>query len=266
MNRPATILLPVIVMMFLASCNTEKRYVSELNHSIDKVSSQIEQKYSEGMIDGLPEPVQRYFRFALNEGQSFVKQVSLNHKGTFKTKVGGEWLDISGSQHFNTGHPGFAWIGKTSMFTAHDLYINNAGALKVYLFGWIRIVNETGPYNDQGELLRWLGESVWFPTNLLPSKNLTWTPIDENNARVTFIHGNLSIWYDVRFDESGAITELSTERYMEEDRLEQWTGRLGNWKNAEGMQVPMYIEAAWQLDEGEHCYARFDVAEIQYRF
>lgn len=113
MNRPATILLPVIVMMFLASCNTEKRYVSELNHSIDKVSSQIEQKYSEGMIDGLPEPVQRYFRFALNEGQSFVKQVSLNHKGTFKTKVGGEWLDISGSQHFNTGHPGFAWIGKT---------------------------------------------------------------------------------------------------------------------------------------------------------
>lgn len=266
MNNLASILFPVIVMMFLTSCNTEKRYVSELNDSIDVVSSQIDQEYDERMIVDLPIPVQRYFRFVLDDGQPFVRQVSLSHTGTFKTKVGGEWLDISGSQYFNAGQPGFAWIGKTSMFTAHDLYINNAGALRVYLFGWIRVVNETGRHIDQGELLRWLGESVWFPTNLLPSENLTWTPIDENNARVTFTHGNLSVWYDVGFDESGAITELSTERYMEEDRLEEWIGRLGNWQKAEGMRVPMYIEAAWQLDEGEHCYARFDVAEIRYRY
>ncbi len=222
--------------------------------------------YNSEAIENLPEPVQRYFQYALPQNQPFVQRVNLEHNGHFKPGVDKGWLAIRGEQYFTTDKPGFVWIGKTRLFTAHDFYIHGSGALKVYLLGLVRIVHESGPHTDQAELLRWLGESVWFPTNFLPSEKLHWTPIDENSARVQFTHNGLDVYYDVIFSEKGKIIRLETKRYMSSDRMENWTGRLGNYRSVNGMMIPMKIEATWILEEGEHTYARFHVQKIDHTF
>jgi len=237
-----------------------------VNRLYDHEKKSQKRNYHLKLIENLPEPVQRYFRFTLSESQPFVQRVNLEHDGQFKPGVEKGWLAIRGEQHFTTDEPGFVWIGKTRLFTAHDFYIHNSGVLKVYLFGLIRIVHERGSHTDQAELLRWLGESVWFPTNLLPSEKLHWTPIDENSARVQFTHNGLDVYYDVFFSETGEIIRLETKRYMSSDKMENWTGRLDNYRSVNGMMIPMKIEAAWQLEEGEHIYARFRVQTINHKF
>ncbi len=219
--------------------------------------------YDSQIIEDLPEPVQRYFRYALVDGQAYINYLRLTHSGTFKTARDRKWMKIQGEQYFRANPPGFLWIGKTSTFKAEDSYLEGKGNLSVHLFGLLRIVKEEGNEVNQAELLRWLGESVWMPTNFLPDENRSWTAIDDNTARLTFTYQGTSVYYKVTFDKDGPIISLETERYMG-DNLLPWRGEVGNYCCQNGMMVPSDIEASWILEDGPYTYARFQVKEFEY--
>jgi hypothetical protein len=250
----------ISIIMGLFSCSSNKQ-ISELysqSESLENKTFRYEQ------LKELPQPVQRYFKYALKDGQPYLSQLRLKHTGHFKTGQGKDWVDIKGEQYFTAQPPGFVWIGKTKAFNARDSYVSNKGNLSVYLLGFLRIVNSQGTTIDQAELLRWLGESVWMPTNLLPGEHIQWTAKDEHTAKVTFDWQGQSVFYIVHFSEEGQIARMETERYMDEDRLEKWEGRLSDYQVVYGMNVPCTIEASWLLEEGEHTYARFHVQTFEY--
>lgn len=58
------------------------------------------------------------------------------------------------------------------MFIARDMFITDKGRLIVSLFSLYNVVDVKGAQYDQGELLRWLGENILYPTNFLPSERL----------------------------------------------------------------------------------------------
>ena len=246
--------------MGLISCSTTKDTKKLFLQSKD-VS---EQTFRYSQLEGLPEPVQRYFKFALPDGQPYLNQVRLTHTGKFKSGVGKDWMDIKGQQYFTAQPPGFIWIGKTKAFRAHDSYVNNKGNLSVYLLGFLRIVNSEGPSINQGELLRWLGESAWMPTNLLTDGRKQWTAIDDNTAKLTFNYNGQEVYYIVHFGNKGQIVRMETERYMDDERKEKWEGHLSNYREVDGIMVPGEIEATWLLEEGKHTYARFQVKDFEF--
>lgn len=262
------VLVTLLLIPGLILLAGRKRGDKEAREEIDRLRSLAmdlsAKTYRESQIIGLPDPVQRYFRHVLKEGQPYVSSVFLKHDGQFKTGLDKEWIDIEGEQHFTADEPGFLWLGKTSLFTARDMYIAGEGRIVVSLLSLFKVVDGRGEAYDQGELLRWLGESVWFPTNLLPSRSLQWIPLDENTAGLLFHHRGMSLYYKISFNQLGEITELETRRCMGEDRLETWVGRVGAYEEAGGMRIPMKIEALWKLEDGEHSYARFTVRKIHH--
>lgn len=238
------------------------------NKEVEQVFSQspiISNKiFHHEILTGLPEPVQRYFRHILKEGQPYISYIRLKHNGQFKTSQDKEWENIKGEQYFTASKPGFVWKGTTAMFTARDMFIADKGRLVVSFFSVYNIVNENGKKIDQGELLRWLGESIWFPTNLLPSEFLYWTPIDQYTAKMIFTYNGLSLFYIVSFNEIGEITQLETKRFMGEESLETWIGKISNYKELNGLRIPTTIEAIWRLPKGDYSYAKFNVTELDY--
>ncbi|MEJ7559307.1 MAG: DUF6544 family protein [Pedobacter sp.] len=220
-------------------------------------------KYSYAQLDGLPSPVQRYFKYVLKEQQPYISFVSLLHERKFKTGKGRGWVDIKGEQYFSIEKPGFIWKGSTALFVARDLYIAGKGRLIVSLLSLYNVVNGQGETFDQGELLRWLAENVWFPTNLLPSDQLKWLAVDDNTAKLSFTFNKMSLFYIVTFNELGEIIQMETKRFME-DRLETWIGKMGNYQRINGVGVPTNIEAIWRLEEGDLSYAKFNVTKIIY--
>ena len=250
----------ITITMILFSCSANK-HVSEL---FSRSKSLENKTFHYQDLDGLPKPLQGYFRYALEDGQSCLSQLRLKHTGRFKTGVEKDWVDIKGEQYFTAQPPGFVWLGKTKAFKARDSYVTNNGNLSVYLFGSLRIVNSKGRTVDQAELLRWLGESVWMPTNLLPNEHISWSGIDENTAKITFDWNGHSVYYIVHFNEKNQVIKIETERYMEENRLEKWEGRLGDYRQVNGIRVPGSIEASWLLKEGKHTYADFRVEIFEY--
>lgn len=212
----------------------------------------------------LPAPVQRYFKLVLKDRSPYVRTARVAHSGTFKANRSLRWSTIKGVEYFTTSPPAFVWRGKTAFFTAVDMFIKEKGSLVVTILSLVRIVDGSGWQYDQGELLRWLGESVWFATNLLPSQKLRWEPVDELTATLVFTHLGLVLKYLVTFDSAGHLTQLECKRYMDKTHLETWIGRMSNYQERNDVLIPLTVEASWKLPAEEFSYAKFTVDKIDF--
>jgi len=215
-------------------------------------------------LQGLPEPVQRYFNLVLKEGQPYINYASIKHDGQFKTGLNKDWTNIKGEQYATTEKPGFIWKGTTAMFTARDMFIADKGRLTVSLFSLVKVVDAKGPQYDQGEILRWLGESVLYPTNLLPGESLQWSAIDSQSARLHFNYNGMSLLFLVSFNALGEIIQLETKRYMDEKNLETWIIKIAGYKEMNDIVVPTMFDVMWRLKTGNFSYARFNITSIEY--
>jgi len=225
------------------------------------ISSQI---FRYGQLGGLPAPVQRYFKQVLNDGQPYISYARIIHDGLFKTGPDKDCVAINGEQYATTEKPGFIWKGTTTLFTARDMYISGKGRLVVALFGMIKIVDGKGEQYDEGELLRWLGESVLYPTNLLPGPNLQWSAIDEHAAKFTFNYNGLSLFYRVTFNDAGEIIQMETKRYMDKDHLETWIIKMATYREMNDIKVPTAFEVIWRLKKSDLSYAKFNILKVEY--
>ena len=215
-------------------------------------------------FSGLPEPVQQYFKHVLKDGHPYISHIRLTHDGQFKTGQVKDWVNIKGEQYFTTDKPGYIWKGTTTMFTARDMYIADKGRLIVTLFSLVNVVDGKGEQYNQGELLRCLGESVWFPTNFLPSGRLQWFTIDAHTAKLIYNYNSMSLFYIVTFNAIGEITQLETKRFMGKDKLKTWIGKVSDYKEMNGIIVPTTIEAIWRFEKGNFSCAKFNVKKIEY--
>ncbi|SHL35994.1 DUF6544 family protein [Flavobacterium chilense] len=219
--------------------------------------------YSISQLNGLPKPVQRYFKYVLKDGMPYISSVRLKHKGLFKTNLKSGFINIKGEQYFSVQKPQFTWKGTTLFFTARDSFIADKGNLKVSLFNIFTVVDAKGREINEGEMQRWLAESVWFPTNLLPSENITWIAMDENSAKLSFLYKEISFDFIVTFNTVGEIVTLETQRFMTNKR-EPWLCKMENYKEINGVKIPVSAEVIWKLKTGDFSYAKFKVIAIKY--
>ncbi|MDQ2771286.1 MAG: hypothetical protein M3Y54_12390 [Bacteroidota bacterium] len=220
--------------------------------------------FHEAQLAGLPAPVQRYFRHVLRDGQPYLRGLRLRHGGQFKTDLKKDWIPIKGEQYITADPPGFIWQGTTRQFVARDEYVAGHGRLQVRLLGAVPIAGGTGPTYDQGELLRWLVESTWLPTALLPGGPVVWTAIDDYSARLTLTHGGYSVSCLARFNEQGEMTECEARRNMDEATQQPWQARFEQYRRWHGVLIPTVGEASWVIDGRRQPYARFHVQELDY--
>ncbi len=235
-----------------------EKEVKRLFDASEDISDRV---YTLDKLKGLPKPVQRYFKFSLQENQRFLSYARLKHGGEFRPKE--KWMQIKGEEYFTIQKPGFIWYAKVPLISAKDMYLNGKGNFKIKLLSLIKIVDATGKEVDQGELLRWLGETPIFPTALLPSENLCWESIDDNSAKVFFTDSNLTVEGVFYFAESGEITQFKAKRYKDKT-LEDWTGYYKDYKTVDGMKIPFSLEVVWNLKSGDFSYAKFNIETIEF--
>ena len=254
----------ILLVLLIGRINLElkfKQQVKTLFLSADKNFNKI---YSEKQLEGLPIPVQRYFKYVLKDGQLYINSVRLTHNGFFKTDLKKDFIKITGEQYFSARKPQFIWKGVTTMFTARDFYIDDKGGLIATLLDLYNVVNAKGSSFDEGELQRYVAESVWLPTNLLPSEYIRWTAIDDNSAKLLFEYKTIAFDFIVRFNAIGEIIEIEGNRFMTANKKEKWVCKMGNYQERNGVKIPISDQAIWRLKDGDHVYAKFEVQKIEF--
>jgi hypothetical protein len=267
-NKIMTITLSIVVfiliLFILGKVNLSIKFGREVKALFAQSKRITGQSFHKTQLASLPEPVQRYFNHILKEGQPYISYARIKHNGQFKTGLDKGWINITGEQYATTEKPGFIWKGTTAMFVARDMYISDKGRLIATLFSLYNVVDAKGDKYNEGELLRWLGESILYPTNFLPSERLQWFPIDSNTAKLTFEYNGLSLFFKITFNEIGEITEMETKRYMGEDNLETWVIKAANYKEWNKVIIPTAFDVIWRLDKGDFSYAKFNITEVEY--
>lgn len=255
----------LLLILIIGRVNLSIKFGEQVKELFAQSKSISDQRFHKSQLDGLPEPVQRYFNHILIDQQPYISYARIKHGGQFKADLKKDWMNIKGEQYATTEKPGFIWKGTTTMFVARDMYISKQGRLIVSLFSVYNIVDAKGKEKyDSGELLRWLGESILYPTNFLPSRRLQWFPIDSKTAQLSFKHNGLSLFFKITVNEIGEITEMETQRYMGEDNLETWVIKAAEYKEMNNVLVPTVFDVLWRLEQGDFSYAKFNITEVEY--
>ena len=234
-------------------------------------------RYDAREIEGLPAPVQRYFRAALTDGQAIITAVSIQHAGTFNMSATAEqWKPFTSQQRVITQRPGFDWDARVMMFPGvpvhvHDAYIAGAGLLHGAVLGLVTVVNMANtPEMARGELMRFFAEAAWYPTALLPSQGVHWEAVDDTSAHATLTDKTLTLKLLFRFNADGLIDTVRAEsrgRVVDGKTVTApWQGRYWRYVMQDGMRVPQEGEVAWLLPEGDKPYWRGRTLSATYEF
>ena len=230
--------------------------------------------YDRTMLKGLPTSVVRYFEFALTPGQPMVERARIDWEGEFSIRPR-RWSPFAATQHYRVRPPGFVWDARIRVVPAvsvlvRDAYIDREGSLRAAIGGMIDLANEHGtPEMAAGELLRYLGEAVWYPTALLPCAGVRWRSLDDRSANATLSDGATTVSMNVDFAPSGEITHITAVRPRSENGtsvLTAWVARLADYSLRSGMQVPGAGEAEWTLSTGPLPYWRGRLVNVHYDF
>jgi len=254
----------LILILLIGRVALAKKFDGDVKELFVQSKNISDQVFHKSQLDHLPEPVQRYFNYVLKEGQPYISYVRITHSGLFKTSLKNDWIEIRGEQYATTQKPGFIWKGTTAMFIAFDRYISDIGRLTVYILSLIKVVDGKGKNYNQGELLRWLGESIMYPTNLLPSTQLQWYYVNDTSAKFTYTYKGLSLFFYITFNQLGQIIEMQTKRFMDETKLETWVIKVSQYQELNQVIIPTAFEVLWRLNKGDFSYAKFNITKVEY--
>jgi hypothetical protein len=218
-------------------------------------------------LEGLPAPVQRYFRAVLADGQPIIAAATLEITGTMNMSATGEqWKPFISRQRVVTRRPGFLWDARVVMFPglpAHveDSYIDGHGRLIAKVLGWFTVADSQGTGEiARGEFMRYFAEGPWYPTALLPSQGVRWAAVDHASANATLVDGPITLTLLFRFNEAGLIASVRAEARgagVGKDGVMvmlPWDCALSDYRPQGGMLMPMTGEAAWVRPEGRKVY------------
>jgi hypothetical protein len=87
------------------------------------------------------------------------------------------------------------------------------------------------------------------------SENVTFTPIDDGSAQVTFSDHGQTVSATLYIDAEGKMTNFVAERYYGGDgTLQTWTTPMSEYGEYAGRRLPRRGQGVWLLPAGEFAY------------
>jgi hypothetical protein len=260
-----------ITLVYVDKRLFDSKVEKEVKELFEAVGAKESEVITEEDLRGLPEPVQKHLRYAGVVGRKKVTSVRLKQEGRFRQGEEGSWMSFEAEQYYTTEQPGFIW--KTDMnylplvsVIGRDKYYSGEGNMLIKLPPFVKIADARGEDIDQGTLVRYLNEIMWFPTAYL-SDYINWESIDSTSARAIMTDHGTTVSAVLHFDKDGKLVDFVANRYYtggDETTLETWTTPIKEYGEMEGLRIPVKGEGVWELDSGDFTYIELQLTELEY--
>lgn len=276
---PATLALAMLGVAILAVVGAvtlrRRRFDREIAAAVDELRSAATAKtgsedvYTSEDLADLPDPVQRYLDAVLTEGQARARTARVEQRG--EIRLGESWKPFTATQHFAVDPPGFVWDATVEFapflpVRVVDVYADGEGSLRAKLLSALTVsAAAPSPEVNESELVRYLGETAWNPTALLPTAGVEWEAIDDESARATIEDGRTTASLVFHFEDEEVRRVHTEARYrQEDDDVAPWTGYFDAYEEFDGVRVPTEAEVEWNLSDGDQPYWRGEVETVTY--
>lgn len=238
-------------------------------------------RFDSAELDNLPAPVRRYLAHVLQPGQPLIESVRLWQTGTINldAALGDDWRRFSADQAVTMQPPGFDWDARVAPLSGlrpfglqvRDAYVAGKSLMRVSAFGVLTLAEAPDTIAmANGELMRFLGETPWYPTALLPGQGVHWSAVDDRSATASLAHSGASVSLRFRFGDDHTVrgVEATARARSVGGRFidTPWRGSFDAYAQRNGMLVPTRAEAAWLVDGVARPYWRGRVTGLRHTF
>ena len=277
MSKIAIIFFVLVVLLVLVIAITSVAKYSfnqKVEKEIEELFSNVDNKgetVTHEELSMLPQNVQKWLEYSGVVGKEKIVTVRLKQKGKMRLGMDKSWIPFEADQYFTSASPGFIWKANIKMaplfhISGRDKYENGKGNMLIKILSIFPVADSKGPEIDQATLLRYLAETMWFPTAAL-NVYLTWEEIDTYTAKATMTYGGITASGIFTFNDKGEVIKFEAKRYGEfngEIRLETWSIPVRDYKEFQGIKIPTQGNVTWKLDMGDYNWFNFEVTEIEY--
>ena len=219
----------------------------------------------------IPKPVMNWF---VHSGAIHKRETSFVHvhqQGAMRTTPNDSWLPLQAEQYFTIDKPGFVWSAKVNAvgplyLVVRDKYENGKGNMLIKFLSVITVSDARGKEMDQGSMVRFLAETPWFPSAAL-SPYIKWEEVSSLSAKAIITYGDITASGLFTFNDRGDVIGFNSERYMENKgayTLEKWQITNLQFKELNGIRIPVESEVTWKLKEGDFTWCKLYVTDIDY--
>lgn len=266
MPRRSGMILGSVAVLFAAGAATlaiasrhQRKVLAEQLHRL-LISSAAPQERSQPLqADPLPAPVDRYLSHVLRTAGS-LQEVQLRQTGELRTDLQTErWMAFEAEHTAFPTAPGFVWDARIHIapllhVRVSDAFVEGAGSGRVSFLSAIPLGGQSDtPEMNSGSLHRYLAEAVWYPTALLPSAALRWTPLDATRATATLTVKGVSVSLEFRFNAEGVVSSIYTPArwgtFPGGYKQVPWEGHFRNYREWNGFVVPTEGDVGWYVGD-----------------
>jgi hypothetical protein len=223
-------------------------------------------RFSASMLDGLEEPVRRYFTHAIRDGAALHGGVRMTMSGRIKVGV---WLPFTAVQ--TVDGRSLTWRalvgrGRLTPLRVTDRYADGAGRTEGRLFGRVTLFSSADVDTARSAATRAAIESVVFaPPSVLPGSGVDWHAESENVIVARFDLPPEHPEVRMRIDNDGAIRTVSAERWgnvgEKTFRYLPFGGEIHAERRFGDLVLPCSATVGWRF--GTPGYAPFFKARIE---
>ncbi len=224
------------------------------------------------MLQGLPEPAQRFFKFAITPGTPLhkVAQISMQGRLGLGNRETPRYIKMRARQIL-AAPQGFIWRLKAAKglicMSGSDGSVQGQSWTRFWLFGLIPVARAGGSKDHAlASFGRYVAEAIfWTPAAVLPGDQVEWQAVDENCARMIMTHMDLRQAVDIVVDSQGRIIKVFFQRWTDANparqfQLQPFGGYLSAYKDFGGFRLPTRVEAG-NFFETEEYFASY-LAEV----
>jgi hypothetical protein len=266
------LLLPLIIAYADSQPTSYKNlFKAEVEKRLNKYTSQDILTIDD--IKNLPLPVQKYIIYTGSLGKEKVQNVRIACNGEIKPKPESGFLKFNSIQYNFFDTPVRAFYIKSKMyglpFDGIHLYVGPNATMQIKIASLFQVVDAKGPEMNRGETVTLFNDMCFFAPASLINKNIEWHPIDSLTVKARFSNYGNTITAILFFNEKGELINFSSnDRYETSDgkvyKNYEWTTPIKDYKEFHDRKLASYGEAIWHKPEGEFCYGKFHIFDVEY--
>jgi hypothetical protein len=229
---------------------------------------------TESDLTHLPAPVQKYLRIAGAVGRPRIHSFRAVFTGEFRNGLESPWMTFRSEQYNFFDQPIRLFLMKATRYglpiEGLHLYRGDGATMQIKLASLVEVVNARGPEMNRGETVTLFNDlCLMAPSALIDRERIQWEESGPLAAKARFSNKGITINARLTFNEAGELTDfISNDRFLSSDgktfKSYSWSTPVRSYRDLSGRRLVGYAETLWHMPEGEFCYGKFNLVEIEY--
>jgi hypothetical protein len=228
-------------------------------------------------LKDLPDPVHRYVKHVLGDEQRPIRIMRMKQSGELRTDPRrARWMKFRAEHMVTPESRTFSWDARVQVLPllhlrVRDAYVDGVGSGQVQLLSTVTVASDRNrPELNTASLHRYLAEAVWYPTALLPSAGVQWSPVDDRSAAATLSDFGNTVSLEFRFNDLAEVVGIHTagrwNRTAKGYELTPWEGHFSGYRSHQGVLVPTRGEVGWYANGRLEIVWKGKITSLEYEF